>query len=106
MDQALFKAVLIPYAVHFVLDESVPKARRDEIRASLIRNGEMLERTLDRSSWPRMYACYFWGKTWTEWAATNQAELDKFGGTLSGYKVAMSAQASGASLMEGLARLH
>ena len=105
MDQALFKSVLIPYTVNFIQDTSVPAARRDEVKACLLRNGEMLERTLDRRTWPQMYACYFWGKTWTEWAASNQAELDRFGGSLATYKVAMSAQASGASLMEGLARL-
>ena len=88
MDQSIFKAVLIPYAVDFVLDEKAPAAAKRIVRERLILNARLLNASLDRFAWPAMFVNYYWGKT--------------FDG--SGY-ASMGAQVSGASLMEGMARL-
>jgi len=87
MDQSLFKAVLIPYAVNYVLDDKADSRTAQTIREKLQVNAKLLDRHLDRDRYPRMYCDYFWGATFTD-------------GTPS-----MGAQTSGASLLEGLARL-
>ena len=87
MDQSLFKAVLIPYAVNYVLDDKADSRTARTIREKLQVNAKLLDRHLDRSRYPRMYCDYFWGTTFTDGTAS------------------MGAQTSGASLMEGLARL-
>ena len=88
MDQSIFKAVLIPYAVNLSLDESAESSVRSEIYTCIKQNAEMLRHHLDRSQWPAMYCNYFWGETFPK---------DGIG--------SMGAQTSGASLMEGTARL-
>lgn len=87
MDQSLFKAVLIPYAVNYVLDEQADNNTRKVIKDKLLLCAETLSANLDRNMYPMMYADYFWGTTFREGFAS------------------MGAQASGASLMEGAARL-
>lgn len=87
MDQSLFKAILIPYAVNYVLDAGADARTAQVIREKLMLCAKTLDRHLDRGMYPRMYCDYFWGTTFG-------------GGTAS-----MGAQASGASLMEGIARL-
>lgn len=87
MDQSLFKAVLIPYAVNYVLDEKADSRTAQTIREKLLVNAKLLDKHLERTRYPRMYCDYFWGTTFTE-------------GTPS-----MGAQTSGASLLEGVARL-
>ena len=87
MDQSLFKAVLIPYAVNYVLDEKADSRIAQTLREKLLVNARLLDRPLDRTRYPRMYCDYFWGSAFTE-------------GTPS-----MGAQTSGASLLEGVARL-
>ena len=87
MDQSLFKAVLIPYAVNYVLDEKADSRTAQTIREKLLVNAKQLDRHLDRKKYPRMYCDYFWGSTFGDGTAS------------------MGAQASGASLMEGVARL-
>ncbi len=88
MDQSIFKAVLIPYAVNLSLDESAQTSVRSQIYTCIEQNAETLRHHLDRSQWPAMYCNYFWGETFPK------------DGTGS-----MGAQTSGASLMEGAARL-
>lgn len=87
MDQSIFKAVYIPYAVNYILDEKADRNTRESIKAKLKLCAETLSRNLDRGMYPRMYADYFWGSTFREGIPS------------------MGAQASGASLMEGMARL-
>ena len=87
MDQSLFKAVLIPYAVNYVLDDAADSRTAQTIREKLMLCAKTLDRHLDRNRYPQMYCDFFWGTTFA-------------GGTAS-----MGAQTSGASLMEGVARL-
>lgn len=87
MDQSLFKAVLIPYAVNYVLDADADSRTAQVIREKLMLCAKTLYKHLDRNKYPQMYCDYFWGSTFTEGTAS------------------MGAQASGASLMEGVARL-
>ena len=87
MDQSLFKAVLIPYAVNYVLDDKADSRTAQVIKEKLLVCAKQLDKHLDRKMYPRMYCDYFWGSTFTEGTAS------------------MGAQASGASLMEGVARL-
>jgi predicted alpha-1,6-mannanase (GH76 family) len=87
MDQSLFKAVYIPYAVNYVLDDKADTYTARAIKEKLLHNATALSKNLDRKMYPRMYADYFWGTTFTQGTAS------------------MGAQASGASLMEGVARM-
>lgn len=87
MDQSLFKAVYIPYAVNYILDANADRNIKVSLKEKIKLCAETLSKNLDRRMYPRMYADYFWGSTFRE-------------GTPS-----MGAQASGASLMEGMARL-
>ncbi|MBQ3722844.1 MAG: alpha-1,6-mannanase [Bacteroidales bacterium] len=87
MDQSIFKAVLIPYAVNYVLDANADAHTAQTIKEKLVLSAKTLSRHLDRGRYPRMYCDYYWGTT--------------FNGTTA----SMGAQASGASLMEGVARL-
>ena len=87
MDQSLFKAVLIPYAVNYVLDDKADSYTAQTIREKLLLCAKQLDRHLDRTVYPRMYCDYFWGTTFKDGTAS------------------MGAQTSGASLMEGVARL-
>ena len=87
MDQSLFKAVLIPYAVNYVLDPKADTRAAQIIREKLLLCAKTLDKHLDRNTYPRMYCDYFWGSTF------------------SGGSASMGAQTSGASLMEGVARM-
>lgn len=87
MDQSIFKAVLIPYAVNYCMDDKSTPYISKRIKDLILANGFALYNTLDRSRFPQMYANYFWGE------AFNKSEAS------------MGAQTSGASLVEGIARL-
>lgn len=87
MDQSLFKAVFVPYAVNFVLDPDADVIKRTAIKEKLLLCAKKLDSNLDRTYYPNMFCDYFWGTTFTA-------------GTPS-----MGAQASGASLLEGVARM-
>lgn len=87
MDQSIFKAVLIPYAVNYVLDDKADTRTAQTIREKLLLCAKTLAKHFDRSRYPHMYCDYYWGTTF------------------SGTTASMGAQASGASLMEGVARL-
>ena len=89
MDQSLFKAVLIPYAVNMMLDEDFGLAIRRTILVYLQNNADILWKNLDLTAYPRMYCNYFWSEPYTGTRA----------------EASMGAMASGASLMEGVARM-
>lgn len=88
MDQSIFKAVLIPYAVNYVLDQDADKSSAMQIKEKLLQNAEALDKHLDRTFYPNMFANYYWGETVPQ-----------------GNTVSMGAQASGAALIEGVARM-
>lgn len=87
MDQSIFKAVYIPYAVNLALDEASGSTGENLI-TFLKNNAETLRKHLNRTTYPAMYCSYWWGETWS-----------------SAGPASMGAQASGASLMEGMTRL-
>lgn len=89
MDQSLFKAVLIPYAVNFVLDEKMSVTKRRDIVKLLHANAEALWKNLDKEAYPnKMYCPYYWGEPYD---ASQTAS--------------MGAMASGASLLENVTRM-
>ncbi len=87
MDQSIFKAVLIPYLVNYVLDEKIPTAGRRTILSFLIKQCETLWKNLDKEAYPQMYTSYYWGEKWDKSKTAS-----------------MGANASGASLMENMRR--
>lgn len=87
-DQSIFKAGLIPYAVNFVLDPAADSHSAASIREKLLQNARTLNKSLLKSSFPNMYCNYYWGDV--------LAPSDL---------VSMGAHASGAALMEGVARM-
>lgn len=87
MDQSIFKAVFVPYAVNYVLDESMDKSTRNYLQERLVNCANRLSGTLDRKRYPQMYCNYSWVAPFTAGVPS------------------MGAQASGASLFEGVARL-
>lgn len=89
MDQSIFKAVLIPYAVNFVLDEDMLLARRKTVMKYLQDNADALWRHLDLDRYPQMYCPYYWGENF-DYSTT----------------ASMGAMTSGASLLEGVTRMN
>ena len=88
MDQSLFKAVLIPYAVNFCLDESMTFSTRRSLVVAILKNADVLWKNLDKDSYPAMFCPYYWGEAYD-----------------SSKTASMGAMASGASLMENVARM-
>ena len=88
MDQSIFKAVFVPYAVNFVLDSDADASIARAVKEKLLQNAEALDRNLDRTYYPSMYCNYYWGTA-----------------VRPGSTVQMGAQASGASLIENVARM-
>lgn len=88
MDQSLFKGILIPYLVNYVLDEKIELNYRKEVLTFLVKNADALWRNLDKDAYPKMYCPYYWG--------------EKFDAS---QNASMGAMVSGASLMENMARL-
>lgn len=88
MDQSIFKAVFIPYAVNLALDEDAFFSTKERLVLFLQENAKALLNNLDRSSYPAMYCNYYWGE---KFPANEIAS--------------MGAQTSGASLFEGVARM-
>ena len=88
MDQSIFKAVLIPYIVNLALDEAANSTLRQNLILFLRKNAETLSANLIRGTYPEMYCNYYWGSIFT------------------GNIASMGAQASGASLLEGVLRLN
>lgn len=89
VDQSIFKAVLVPYLVNFVLDAEISTAeQKAEITTFLRRNADVLWQNLDKEAYPRMFCPYYWG---------DRHDASK--------PASMGAMVSGASLMEGVCRL-
>ncbi len=88
MDQSIFKAVLIPYAANFCLDESMTLSTRRTVIIAMLKNADALWKNLDKESYPAMFCPYYWGEAYD-----------------SGTTASMGAMASGASLMENVARM-
>lgn len=88
-DQSIFKAVLIPYAVNFVLDESMTTNYRTSIFDYIVKNTKMMWQNLDRSRYPIVFCNYDW-----RYAYTGEDS-----------EASMGAMCSGSSLMENTARM-
>lgn len=87
MDQSIFKAVFVPYAINLILDDKALSSIRTSLRSFMKENAKTLRNNLNRKKYPAMYCDYYWGSIF------------------SGDVASMGAQASGASLMEGIARM-
>lgn len=87
-DQNIFKCVLIPYAVNYVLDKGMDATTVAQVKEKLLANAKKLNSTLNKDEFPSMFANYYWGDR-LEPRAT----------------VRMGCHASGASLIEGVARM-
>ena len=88
-DQSIFKAVLIPYAVNYVLDEEMPANNRTNLCKLILKNTSTMWKNLDISRYPIVFCNYDWTKPYTG--------EDK--------DASMGAMCSGSSLMENSARL-
>ena len=88
-DQSIFKAVLIPYAVNYVLDEDMPTTNRANLCRLIQKNTTTMWKNLDLSRYPIVFCNYDWTKPYTG------ADKD----------ASMGAACSGASLMENSARM-
>lgn len=88
MDQSIFKAVLIPYLVNFVLDESMSATYKRPIINFLQKNANTLWSNLNLEAYPKTFCSYYWGEAFDEESTPS-----------------MGAMASGVSLMENTARM-
>ena len=88
-DQSIFKAVLIPYAVNFVLDTDMTTANRKAIAEYIQKNTKTLYANLNWDRYPIVFCNFDWTKPWTG------ADSD----------ASMGAMCSGASLLENTARM-
>ena len=92
-DQSIFKAVLIPYAVNYVLDEKMPQTSNQPYRKNILdlilKNTRAMWQNLNISRYPIVFCNYFWGSPYTG------ADSD----------ASMGAMCSGSSLMENAARM-
>lgn len=90
-DQSVFKAVLIPYTVNFILDEDMVSAYRTTIFKLLLKNTETCWKNLDMSAYPKVFCA-------TSWTKSKPFEDVEESGSA-------GAMCSGASLIENTARL-
>ena len=88
-NQSIFKAVLIPYAVNFILDEEMSVANRTNLSKLLLKNTSTMWKNLDISRYPIVFVNYIWTSPYT---GTDE-------------DASMGAACSGASLIENSARL-
>ena len=88
-DQSIFKAVLIPYAVNFVLDEDMTATNRVNLCKLILKNTSIMWKNLNISRYPIVFCNYDWTSPYTG--------SDK--------DASMGAACSGASLMENSARM-
>lgn len=88
-DQSIFKAVLIPYAVNYVLDEEMPTNNRTSLCRLILKNTKTMWDNLNLSRYPIVFCSWDWTKSYTG------ADSD----------ASMGAACCGASLMENSARL-
>ena len=88
-DQSIFKAILIPYAVNFVLDEDMTQSNRTTVFDNILKNTKVMWKNLDLSRYPLVFCNYSWSSPYT--GEDNDAS--------------MGAMCSGTSLMENTARM-
>ena len=88
MDQSIFKAVLIPYAVNLALDEYCRSTYRLNITKFLIKNADTLWSNLSIEDYPKIYCNYYWADP------VDMTDVPSMG-----------AMTSGASLIENVARM-
>ena len=88
-DQSIFKAVLIPYAVNFVLDTDMTTTNRKTIADYIQKNTKTLCANLNWDRYPIVFCNFDWTKPWT--GADSEAS--------------MGAMCSGTSLLENTARV-
>lgn len=90
MDQSIFKAVLIPYAVNYVLDDDMELITRRNLSQYIQKNANTLWRNLDLTKYAtsQIYCNYAWTEPW-DYTQT----------------ASMGAMVSGVSLMENCARM-
>ena len=88
-DQSIFKAVLIPYAVNYVLDESMTASNRKTIFNYILTNTKVMWNNLNLDRYPIVFCNYDWRSPYTG------ADSD----------ASMGAMCSGTSLMENTARM-
>jgi len=88
-DQSIFKAVLIPYAVNFVLDTEMTTNYRKNIADLIQKNTKELYSHLNWDRYPIVFCNFDWTKPWTG------EDTD----------ASMGAMCSGASLLENTARM-
>ena len=88
-DQSIFKAVLIPYAVNYVLDTEMPISYRQNIAKLIQKNTKTLSDNLNWDRYPIVFCNFDWTAPWTG--------EDK--------DASMGAMCSGASLLENTARM-
>ncbi len=88
-DQSIFKAVLIPYAVNYVLDENMTASNRKTIFNYILTNTKMMWNNLKLDRYPIVFCNYDWRYPYTG------ADSD----------ASMGAMCSGTSLMENTARM-
>ena len=88
-DQSIFKAVLIPYAVNYVLDESMTASNRKTIFNYILTNTKMMWNNLNLDRYPIVFCNYDWRSPYTG------ADSD----------ASMGAMCSGTSLRENTARM-
>ena len=89
-NQSLFKAVLIPYAVNFVLDDDMQTTYRTTILKLIMKNTTTLWPKMDFTRYPSKVFCnYIWSSPWS--GEDSEASC--------------GAMCSGASLIENTARM-
>ena len=88
-NQSIFKAVLIPYAVNYVLDDDMPSTNRLNLCKLIQKNTTTMWKNLNISRYPLVFCNYDWTKPYT--GEDSEAS--------------MGAMCSGSSLMENSARL-
>ena len=88
-NQSIFKAVLIPYAVNYVLDEDMSYTNRVNLCKLILKNTTTMWTNLDISRYPIVFCNYDWTQPYTG----------------SDSDASMGAACSGASLMENSARM-
>lgn len=88
-DQSIFKAILIPYAVNFVLDEDMTATNRVSLYKLIVKNTNKMWENIDLSRYPIVFCNWDWTKPYTGTDAD----------------ASMGAACCGASLMENSARM-
>ncbi len=96
-DNSFFKAAFIPYVLNLAMDEATSEALRGRIVQFMVYNAETMWSNVDRSLYPAMYVNSDWTKVYDATVTVGDETYVRPG--------SLGAQTSGASLLEGMARL-